>query len=155
LKRLRVYIDTSVIGGCLDPEFAPESRALLEMARTGKVTLVVSDVLGDELEEAPPAVQKVFDSLSDDCLEYVETGPEEEALRRRYVESGVVRERSAGDALHVAAATVARADMIVSWNFKHIVNYAKIRGFNAVNMREGYFPIEIRSPREVVSYDEE
>ena len=50
----------------------------------------------------------------------------------------------------MALATIAKADMIVSWNFRHIVHYDKIRGFNAVNLREGYLPIDIRSPLEVV-----
>ena len=59
------------------------------------------------------------------------------------------------DAQHIALATVCRADLVVSWNFKHIVHYEKIRGFNSVNLREGYGMVDIRSPREVVKYEEE
>jgi len=59
--------------------------------------------------------------------------------------------RHANDAHHIALATVALADLVVSWNFKHIVHWDRIRLFNAVNLREGYSPIDIRSPREVVS----
>jgi len=155
MKHLRIYVDTSVIGGCLDDEFAEESRALLDMARRQDVTLLVSDVLADELLKAPMAVQEVFDALPDDCLEWIHIGSEQEELQQQYLDDGVVTLASKDDALHVAAATVASADMIVSWNFKHIVNFQKMRGYNAVNLREGYSTIEIHSPREVVSYEED
>ena len=76
--------------------------------------------------------------------------PESELLRDRYLAAGVVGPASVDDAHHVALATIAHADLIVSWNFKHIVHFEKIRGFNAVNLREGYQTIEIHSPKEVV-----
>lgn len=57
---------------------------------------------------------------------------------------------SEADDLHVANATVARVDFIVSWNFRHIVHFDKIRGDNAVNLREGYGMLDIHSPKEVV-----
>lgn len=155
MKRLRVYVDTSVIGGCLDEEFALESRALLDMARRGEVVIIVSDLLVDELMEAPPSVREVMDSLPDRCLERITVGMEDEELQAAYLEAGVVTGKSGDDALHVAAATVARADLIVSWNFRHIVNFQRMRGYNAVNLREGYPPIEIHSPREVLNYEEE
>lgn len=155
MKRLRIYVDTSVIGGSLDDEFAADSRALLDMARSGEVTLIVSDVLSDELAEAPADVQKVFSSLPDECLERVTIGAEAEELQQKYIQAKVVTEKARFDALHVAAATVARADMIVSWNFRHIVSFQRMRGYNAVNLREGYPTIEIHCPREVVGYEEE
>jgi len=155
MKRLRIYVDTSVIGGCLDDEFAVESRELLDMARRGEVVLVVSDALTDELLEAPPPVRKTFDSLPDGCLERVTVDTEVEQLQQKYIQAGVVSANAQFDALHVTAATVARADMIVSWNFRHIVNFQRMRGYNAVNLREGYPTIEIHCPQEVISYEEE
>lgn len=150
MKQLRVYLDTSVIGGCFDEEFAEESKALLQMVNNGKIRLIVSDILVDELEQAPQQVQKKFGALSPQHLEAVRQSEETERLRDLYLEAEVVGETRKNDAHHMAIATVARADMIVSWNFKHIVHFEKIRGFNAVNLREGYLPIDIRSPREVV-----
>lgn len=155
MKRLRIYVDTSVVGGCLDEEFAAESRALLEMVRRGEATLLASGVLADELADAPPAVREVLQSIPDECIEWIEIGEEEEALQQKYLESGVVTKNHADDALHVASATVAHADVIASWNFEHIVNFFRIRGFNAVNLREGYSPIEIRSPKEIITHDQE
>lgn len=150
MKRLRVYVDTSVIGGCCDEEFSEESRVLMQMAREGKVTVLISDILVDELELAPAQVQAEFAALPPDSLEPLSSSEETEQLRDAYLEAEVLGLDHANDAHHVALATVARADLIVSWNFKHIVHLEKIRGFNAVNLREGFVPIEIRSPKEVV-----
>jgi predicted nucleic acid-binding protein len=150
MKKLRVYIDTSVVGGCHDEEFQVESRMLMDMARRGSVVLLVSHVLFDELAAAPVKVQSVLTDLPTEALESVAPSEEAEELQRAYLKAKVVQPPHGNDALHVAVSTVAKADMIVSWNFKHIVHFEKIRGFNAVNLREGYLPIEIRSPKEVV-----
>lgn len=150
MTRLRLYIDTSILCGCLDKEFAEESGELLRMAAQGLFTLIAPDVLAAELRKAPEAVRTTLAGLPEDCLERVEAGAEAERLRDAYLEAGVLGRGSIADAHHVAIAVVVRADMIVSWNFKHIVHYEKIRGFNEVNLREGYGPIEIHSPKEVV-----
>jgi len=150
MKQLRIYVDTSVIGGCFDEEFAEDSKTLLQMVTDGKIRLIVSNILADELELAPQEVQKKFGALPPQHLEAVQQSKETERLRDLYLDAEVVGEARKNDAHHVAIATVARADMIVSWNFKHIVHFEKIRGFNAVNIREGYLPIDIRSPKEVV-----
>jgi len=149
MKIQRAYVDTSVVGGCLDREFALESRALMELAKGGELRFVVSDLLVAELRRAPAAVQSDFDSLPEKYLELVAVSPETERLRDLYLADGIVGPGSKNDAHHVAVATVARVDVIVSWNFKHIVHLDKIRRSNAVNMREGYPVVEIRSPREI------
>jgi len=59
------------------------------------------------------------------------------------------------DMLHIALATIAEVDVLVSWNFRHIVRLDKILLFNAVNLEQGYKPLTIFSPREVVSHDTE
>lgn len=146
----RIYIDTSVVGGCLDEEFAEDSCALIQMARKGKIILLVSSVLADELLDAPKKVRDLFASIPERCTERVPLSPEAEALRDAYLADGVVGPSSSNDAHHVALATVSEADTVVSWNFRHIVHLDKIRAFNAVNARLGYKPIEIRSPKEVV-----
>jgi predicted nucleic acid-binding protein len=150
MKKLRVYIDTSVVGGCCDKKFEKESRSLFAMADRGDVILIVSDILAEELESAPEGVRNVLAAVSEENLELVEVSEEAVALRDAYMAAEVVGPQQAYDAFHVALATVARADLIVSWNFKHIVHFEKIRGFNAVDLREGYLPIDIRSPLEVV-----
>jgi hypothetical protein len=148
--RPRVYVDTSVIGGCLDEEFASESQALLEMARNGTVRLLLSDLLVRELEDSPPDVRAILTQLTPDIVERLFMDEESERLLAAYLRAKVVGRRHMNDAHHVAMATIARADVILSWNFKHIVHWDRIRLFNAVNLREGYPLIEIRSPTEFV-----
>jgi hypothetical protein len=148
--KLRIYIDTSVVGGCRDQEFAEPSRALFEMARRGEITLLLSELLTKELTLAPAEVRAVVADVPPEQLEVVPLYPEAECLRDGYLQAGIVGPAAAEDAHHVALATVARADLILSWNFKHIVHVDKIRLFNAVNLMQGYGAIDIRSPLEVV-----
>ena len=147
---LRIYIDNSVVGGCHDEEFDEESIALFDMAREGKVVLLVSELLLDELDPAPPEVREVLPSLPQGAIERVDTTEEAETLRDAYLAAGVVGPARTRDALHVAIASVAEADMIVSWNFKHVVHHEKIRGFHAINLLRGYPLIGIFSPLEVI-----
>jgi predicted nucleic acid-binding protein len=150
MKKQRVYIDTSVIGGCFDAEFETESNALFDLAHNGEITLVMSDLLLAEIKNAPQEVRDLYQSLPSDLVDVVVAGPEADALQVAYMAAGVVGPANDDDALHVAIATTAGCDIIVSWNFRHIVHYDKIRGYNAVNIREGYSAIAIHSPKEVV-----
>jgi predicted nucleic acid-binding protein len=157
MKRYRVYVDTSVVGGCLDEEFARESIALFEAARNGELTLLVSDIIVAELESAPQEVRQLLPGLPPEAVEHVAVTRETEALRDAYISAGIVGRKQMSDAGHVAAATVARADAIVSWNFRHIVHLEKIKSYNAVNFHHGYGVLTILSPKEVIShgYEEE
>lgn len=150
MKKLRIYLDTSVVGGCYDARFAEQSEALFKKAICGEVVLVISDILTAELARAPKHIQRVLERVPDASLEFIEQDTESETLRDLYLVAEVVGRASQQDAHHVALATLAQADAIVSWNFRHIVHIEKIRGFNAVNLREGYKSIEIRTPREFV-----
>lgn len=134
----------------MDKEFGEESRRLFQMAIEGQICLLISGLLTDELAFAPEEVQNLLKSLPENVIESLVVSDEALELRDAYIKQGVSTRIHGNDALHVALATVARADMIVSWNFKHIVHFDKIRGFNSVNLREGYLPIEIHSPKEVV-----
>lgn len=150
----RIYVDTSVEGGCFDPEFLRDSLALFDMARKGTAVLLISSVLAQELEEAPPEIARFIEQLPERFVERVRTDDKVSQLRDRYIAAGVVSSKYRQDATHVATATVHKADVIVSWNFKHLVNVYRIRGFNAVNARYGHGSIDIRTPTEVVPSDE-
>jgi predicted nucleic acid-binding protein len=151
MKR-RIYTDTSVFGGCFDPEFREPSERLFERFKTGAELLLLSDLTRLELRNAPSQVRELLDSLPARCIEAVEVGEDARNLADLYVASGVISASMLADAQHIAAATVHRADILVSWNFKHIVNLRRIHGFNSVNLREEYPLLEIRTPREV-AYD--
>lgn len=154
-RRIRVHIDTSVIGGCLDDEFRTPSLRLFDGSRAGGALLVVSDTTLAELASAPARVRNVIQDLPRECLELVQQNPESEALAEEYIRQAVVSRRMLADAQHIAVATVARVDVLVSWNFRHIVNLDRIHGFNAVNLRSGYPLLEIRSPLELWQHEDE
>ena len=82
-------------------------------------------------------------------VEVLALDSEAEALAAQYIQDGAVSRNEWADALHIALATVARVDVLVSWNFKHIVNLRRIHACNAVNLKHGYSVLEIRNPREV------
>ena len=147
--KLRVYVDTSVIGGCDDEEFRDSSRRLIERCARGEVTLVVSAVTFGELVSAPQAVRDVIPSIDPVHLERIEVTREVESLASRYIEDGVLARTMRADALHVAAATVAGVDVLASWNFRHLVNLRRIREFNEVNRSMGHPPLDIRTPKEL------
>ena len=134
----RLYLDTSVIGGCFDAEFAEDSRRVIDAVISGKVRLLISEVIEAELLNAPEPVRRLLSELPDDVRELVPFTPEAETLAREYVARGIVPEAWLEDCRHVALATIARADAIVSWNFRHIVKLDKIKGYNEVNLLSGY-----------------
>jgi hypothetical protein len=152
-KELKIYLDTSVIGGCYDDEFAEWSKKLIEEFKAGLYIPVVSELTEAEIGNAPEQVQNVLiDLLKSNCEVLVET-EESIALAQKYINVGILTSNFEDDARHVAIATTNSMDMIVSWNFKHIVHFEKIRWFNSVNLAEGYKLIEIFSPREVIHYE--
>jgi len=147
---IKVYVDTSVFGGCFDAEFEEWSNRLIEEFKAGFKVLVISDLTLKELEGAPPDVRNLVEEIPEENREYVVLNDEARGLARHYIEEGVVSEGYLVDAQHIAIATVSRVDVLVSWNFKHIVNLSKIRLYNSVNIKYGYPLLEIRSPREVL-----
>lgn len=150
--RPRIYADTSAIGGCLDLEFREASTALIRLFESGQALLVLSDLTQLELDAAPKVVQEVLDLVPESFREYIELTGEASELALKYLQEGVLSESHWVDAQHIAMATVARVDVLVSWNFKHVVNLHRIRGYNSVNLKAGYPLLEIRTPREVTKY---
>ncbi len=148
--RIRIYVDTSVVGGCFDDEFKEFSARLFNEIKDGKKKIIVSDLALFELEGAPENVRTVVDGISEDNIEYVFLNEESIELANAYLREGVIAEKSLSDARHIAIATVEKADILVSWNFKHIVNLNRIHLINSINLKLGYPMLEIRSPREVL-----
>ncbi len=154
MRTPRVYVDTSVFGGLFDEEFEVPSKSFFDLVRAGRFSLLISDVTRQEIALAPAPVHSHFEQL----LAFVELIAVDErvlTLRDAYLTASIVSPNWADDAAHVAAATVAEADLIVSWNFKHIVHFDKIRLYNAVNAMQGYRAVDIRSPLEVIDYEDQ
>ena len=151
----KIYIDTSIVGGFFDKEFAVETKALFERLRNKEVVFVLSDVLKKELLKAPPMVKDLLLQYEEHCFEHVELTKEAEYLANCYIAEKVVGPTSIDDCQHIAIATINKVDVLASWNFKHIVNLNRIKGYNSVNMKMGYIMLEIRNPKELIEYEDD
>jgi len=149
----RIYIDTSVFGGYYDVEFEKFTKPLFDRINKGEFIVLYSSITQDELEPAPENVKKLFNNLNAEYSEYLETNDEAVDLATEYIAEKVVGQTNFSDCLHIALATISKADFLVSWNFKHIVNIQRIRGYNSINIKNGYKQLEIRSPREFMNYE--
>jgi predicted nucleic acid-binding protein len=154
VKHYRAYVDTSVFGGTQDKDFQLTSESFFREVAKGRFLVLVSPIILDELKAAPRAVQQVLETVPGHLLELIAVDDQVKQLANAYLEAKILTKKSNADAHHVAAATIARADLIVSWNFKHIVNFDRIKKFNGINLIEGYGIIDIRSPLEVVHVKE-
>ncbi len=153
MRKQRIYIDTSVIGGCFDEEFAEWSLMLFNEFITGEKIAVISTILIGELSKAPDYISNKIKEIPTEYIELVPMNTEIESLAKSYICNGAISEKYSDDALHIAAATVYKVDVLVSWNFKHIVNLRRIQLYNSINLMHGCAFIEIRTPREVVRYE--
>jgi len=151
--KLRVYIDSSVVGGYFDDEFEDVTQLFFERIFSKDFLVYFSEVSEAELSLAPDFVKDLKSKIPIDCYRYLELDDESRVLAETYLKEKILGKASLDDAYHIAIATVNRLDVLVSWNFKHIVNYDKIKLFNSINLRLGYPMIEIRSPKEFVRYE--
>jgi len=149
----RVYIDTSVVGGQFDEEFSDDTVLFFESVTRGEIIIVVSDLLEAELIRAPDQVKHFLKGIPKKFIERLRLTEEAANLADKYIEAKVVGKTSRADCQHIAMATIVNADVLVSWNFKHIVNLDKIRGYNGINYQFGYNMLEIRTPKEIINYD--
>jgi predicted nucleic acid-binding protein len=153
MRTLKLYIDTSVIGGYFDQKFEDETKALFDKVKQSEYSIVLSDLTERELLGAPENVKMLLKNLGI-IPEIVLMTTEVDALAEEYLHEKVVGETSKDDCLHIALATINKIDILVSWNFKHIVNVKRIRGYNAINIKNGYSVLEIRSPNDLIDYEE-
>ena len=153
-RRLTLYVDTSVIGGYFDIEFAEATQSLFDNLENSQYNIMFSSVTEDELINAPKQVREFLNSIPEELKMRVELSEEAVNLADAYITEKVVGKTSREDCFHIALATIHKADILVSWNFKHIVNVFRIRGYNAVNLKLGYAQIDIRSPKDIINYEE-
>ena len=151
----RIYIDTSVIGGYFDEEFSTVTIKFFERLEKKELIFVLSDLLELELLAAPVKVKQLLKNYSEDNFEHIKITSDVIRLADAYISEKVVGKTSIEDCRHIALATINRVDILASWNFKHIVNLDRIKGYNSVNLRLGYPIIDIRSPKELLKYEED
>lgn len=148
-----IYVDSSVFGGLFDIEFSFWTKKFFEMVFIEDCVILYSDVSESELENAPEPVVEFFRTIPARNLQRIELDTEAKTLGEEYISAKVVGESSLADCYHIALATIYKADLLVSWNFRHIVNLKRIYGYNSVNLKNGYRTLEIRSPREAFNYE--
>jgi predicted nucleic acid-binding protein len=150
----RVYVDSSVVSGLFDSNDHPERvRPFWDAVFAGSIRVVLSDVLDGEIKTSPQHVRDFFDTIPKSQIERIVSTDESDALAKRYITEGIVKPKSLNDSRHVALASIAGVDVLVSFNCKHIVKLNRILRYNAINVLSGYTQIEIRTPDEVI-YDE-
>ena len=152
MKQQRIYIDTSIVGGFFDEEFEKETKLLFKRLENREIVFVISEVLSDELVDAPQRVKTLLDNYNNVYLEKVPLTDEAKELADNYIAENIVGKTSLDDCRHIAIATINKVDVLASWNFKHIVNLNRIKGYNAVNLKNGYQMLEIRNPKELIDY---
>ena len=154
MKRQKIYFDTSVFGGYFDSEFTEFTLPLLERVKKGELKVVYSELTEQELDPAPEKVKQLVRGLPVENVDFIDITDEAIALASQYIAENVVGKTSYEDCLHIAIATIHKVDYLASWNFKHIVNTTRIRAYNAVNLKMGYSTLEIRSPRDLMKYED-
>lgn len=150
----RIYLDTSVFGGYFELEFELWTKILFDRIAKGEYKILVSRLTDIELENAPKRVRDLAISLPQEKVEWIDLTVQAVILADSYIAEKVVGQTSHSDCIHIATATLNNADVLVSWNFKHIVNHRRIRGYNAVNYKFGHKILDIRSPREILEYED-
>lgn len=148
-------IDTSVYGGYFDIEFEKETIPFFDNVFKQGIQILISDIIELEIYRGPEFVISFFESIDKELIQRIDMTDEVRDLSLKYISEKVVGKTSIADCQHIAYATIYKADVLVSWNFKHIVNLERIRGYNSINFREGYQMTEIRTPKEIFSYENE
>ncbi|MEI6184202.1 MAG: PIN domain protein [Bacteroidota bacterium] len=151
---MKFYVDTSVWGGHEDEEFEEWTIPFFKQVREGKFSIVLSDLTLRELIPAPERVKALTFTIPDSQLELVALSEEAEILANHYLSEGILSVKYESDAQHIAMATILKVDSLVSWNFKHMVNFFRIKQYNSINLKFGYQTIDIRTPKEVIYEDE-
>ena len=150
MKKLKLYLDTSVIGH-LDHQDTPEKTAdtltLWQEIEDGIYDVYLSFVLFEELNGCKPDKQAILDNYIA-RIEYTSIEPSDEIylLADEFIKQGILRPKSYDDAQHLASAMVSDCDIVVSWNFRHMVNHKTINGVKIVAALTEYKDIRIYTP---------
>ncbi|TRZ52401.1 PIN domain protein, partial [bacterium] len=128
----RVYIDTSVVGGFFDEEFENDTKRFFERIFKKDFLVYFSEISEAEISLAPDYVKELKNRIPKDCYLFLELDDDSRYLAQAYINEKILGTTSYNDAFHIALTTVNRLDVLVSWNFKHIVNFNKIKLFNSV-----------------------
>lgn len=151
---MKFYLDTSVFGGIFDKEFEYDTAEFLKYVREIRAEVIYSNIVVKELEQSPEHVKNVIQLLEVEKkinTRRININDAAENLAKTYIEEGALTEKCEEDARHIALASIYdEIDILISWNFKHMVNFMRIKQYNSINLRLGYRNIDIRTPKEAI-----
>jgi len=152
MHKLKLYLDTTILNFAFADDAPKEMEATLKFFKQiDRFDVSVSEVVLREIARCPVQKRERLNGLlNQHDFDILELNKAAEELAERYIQSGIIPVKYRDDASHIAIATVNNLDAILSWNFQHIVKMKTKREVVAVNMIEGYKPIDIYTPTEVV-----
>jgi len=158
MRKLKIYLDTSVISHLHQPD-APDKMndtlALWEETKAGEYKAVISDITTRELMNcAEPKRSIMADYLNEYDFEVLAIDKEIDDLAQEIIKRGILTVKSIDDCTHIAAAIINNCDIIVSWNFKHLVNIKTIKGVREITVSNHYKQIDIYTPSMLLKGDE-
>jgi predicted nucleic acid-binding protein len=155
-----IYLETTIFNFPFAddaPQYRADTLRLFAEIKAGKFRSFTSEYVLDELEDTQneEKLKEMKSLISDNAVEVLPGNDEIIRLAGQYIAAGVIPEKYSTDAIHIAAATVAGLDYIVSLNFRHIVKHKTIISTEIINASEGYKRVFIHTPAEVLDYDED
>jgi predicted nucleic acid-binding protein len=154
MKIPKIYFDTSIFNFAIADDVPQEREItlrLLDEVKSGKYEVFISEVVIGEINRAPQTkAVRLRDCINKINPEELALDDSAQALAEEYIEKGVIPSKYEDDAFHIAIASVNNLDVIVSWNFTHIVKLKTRREVAVINTLMGYKPIDICSPQEVI-----
>lgn len=158
MKKVSLYMDTSVLGGLFDIEDKKRvdtADSLIKLIKNEIFEGFISFLTLEEMLKAPYEMrEKLRNTVTESGLKILEETEECIELANAYVNNEIIPAKYRNDARHIAIGVYHEVDFIVSWNYRHMVNITVRRLINSTNLRKGYKPVEIISPEEVVGYGE-
>ena len=158
-RKIKVYLDTLVIS-YLDQQDAPEqmqeTREVWERIKAGQYEVFISDVVLRELADCKEEAKRdlLIGHLAEIKYNLIAVDDDIAKLAEKIVTKGVLKQKNIDDCQHIAAAILSDCDIIVSWNFKHIVNVKTIRGIKVITTIEGYKDLLIYQPTALLNEEE-
>lgn len=158
-RKIKVYLDTSVIS-YLDQQDAPEkmqeTHEVWEQIKAGQYDIFISDVVLRELDDCKDEEKRstLFGHLTEINYNLVTVDESTVALAEKIISNGILKKKNLDDCQHISAAILSDCDIIISWNFKHIVNVKTIRGIKVITTVEGYKDLLIYPPSALLSEED-
>lgn len=159
MRKLKVYLDTSVVSYLYQsdaPEKMQNTLDLWKLFKNKVYEVYISDIVIREISGCNEEKLKILlDYLEQIDYNIIETDKNTIELAGKFIDFGILKQKSFDDCQHIAAAILAGCDIITSWNFKHIVNVKTVRGVKVITTLEGYKDLLIYPPSGLIESEDD